>query len=79
MFSIRLGHRLGPRLGAEDSLVAISLQLGKEKLVELVRLNLEVEVVVSGSSRPYLLHRDDVCSIVSHLVQDSLLPANPRR
>lgn len=35
-----LGHGLGARLGREDAVVAVSLELRQEVLVELIRLDL---------------------------------------
>ena len=40
MFSVALVHGLGPGLWGEDSFVTVALQLGKEEVVELIRLNL---------------------------------------
>ena len=40
VLALRLLHRLGPRLGREDALVAVALQLRQEEVVELLRLNL---------------------------------------
>ena len=51
MLSLRLLHRLGPRLGREDALVAVALQLRQEEVVELLRLNLLQRNYVGAEQR----------------------------
>lgn len=40
VLALVLGHGLGARLGREDAVVAVSLELRQEVLVELIRLDL---------------------------------------
>ena len=40
MLALVLVHGLGPRLGLEDALVAVTLQLGLEEVEKLLRLDL---------------------------------------
>ena len=39
VFALGFRHSPGARLGGEDSIITIPLQLGQEKVVELVRLH----------------------------------------
>lgn len=61
--ALALRHGLGARLGREDAVVAVHLELRQEEAVELVRL--------------HLLQADDVGRVVADLVEDALLAVLP--